>query len=70
MGSACCRLVSRGDLGIEVGDVFWAYYRCRANKRSTNNARVFDVDFETNLIELWRDINDGTYTPGRSGVCC
>jgi len=55
-----------GDAGINVGDLFEAYYRCRANKRNTHNARVFELDFETNLIELWREINDGTYMPRRS----
>jgi RNA-directed DNA polymerase len=55
-----------GDAGIDVGDLFCAYYRCRANKRTTHNARVFEIDFETNLIELWHEINEGTYTPRRS----
>lgn len=57
---------ARGDAGIDVGDLFQAYYRCRANKRTTHNARVFEIDLETNLIELWREINEGTYLPRRS----
>ncbi len=60
------RLDVVGGSGIDLGDLFEAYYRCRANKRNTSNARAFEVDFETNLVQLWREINCGAYVPRRS----
>jgi len=54
------------DAGFELRDVFAAYYACRANKRRTANALAFEVDFETELVALWRELNSGQYRPGRS----
>lgn len=51
---------------IELEDLFQAYYDCRQNKRRTINALSFEVDFEDNLVELWREINRHQYYPGRS----
>ena len=51
---------------IELDELFEAYYVCRQNKRRTYNALAFEVDFENNLVELWRDINQHKYYPGRS----
>lgn len=51
---------------VELEELFQAYYDCRKNKRRTINALSFEVDFENNLIQLWRDINHHTYNPGRS----
>ncbi len=51
---------------VRLDEMFAAYYDCRQNKRKTFNALEFEGDYETKLIELWRDINDGTYYPGRS----
>lgn len=51
---------------IELGDLFEAYHCCRKTKRNTINALAFEVDYEQNLIALWREINDGCYRPGRS----
>jgi len=60
-------LFDREDAGkIELEDVFSAYYECRKNKRRTMNALAFEADFEDNLIQLWRDINDRSYEPGKS----
>jgi len=53
-----------GDIALE--DLFEAYLSCRKNKRKTADALSFEVDYESKLIQLWREINDGTYTPGRS----
>lgn len=53
-----------GDIALE--DLFEAYFSCRKNKRKTADALSFEVDFEEKFIQLWREINDGTYTPGRS----
>ena len=51
---------------IELEDLFKAYYECRKNKRRTINALAFEVDFEQNLVDLWREINQHKYYPGRS----
>lgn len=56
--------VQRGSVGLD--ELFAAYLECRRNKRRTTNALAFEVDFEQKLIELWKDVNDGTYMPGRS----
>lgn len=54
--------VQRGSIGLD--ELFAAYLECRRNKRRTMNALAFEVDFEQKLIELWKDVNEGTYMPG------
>ena len=54
------------DCSISINEIFDAYYRCRSNKRNTANALAFEVDFESNLLELWKEINDNRYQIGRS----
>lgn len=51
---------------ISLLELFEAYFICRKNKRNTANALAFEVDYEKNLIGLWREINTGTYKPKRS----
>lgn len=51
---------------IELAELFEAYFECRKNKRRTTNALAFEADYESNLIELWKEVNSGTYEPGRS----
>lgn len=51
---------------ISLEDVFEAYYECRRSKRRTANALAFELDFERQLVRLWREINSGTYKVGRS----
>lgn len=51
---------------ILLSELFQAYQLCRKNKRHTVNAVVFETNYEQNLIQLWQEINLGTYTPGRS----
>ena len=43
---------------IPLEDVFAAYFDCRKNKRGTANALLFETDYETYCVELWRDINE------------
>lgn len=52
--------------GIPLEDVFAAYFDCRKRKRNTYNALAFEREYEKNCIELWKDINSGTYEPRRS----
>lgn len=60
-------LFDTADVGkIELEEIFSAYYECRKNKRRTMNALAFEADYETNLIQLWKEINDRSYTPGKS----
>jgi len=51
---------------VELGELFEAYFNCRSNKRNTANAIVFEVDYESNLIALCEELNNGTYQIGRS----
>lgn len=45
-----------------------AYYDCRRHKRNTASARRFEQDMETNLLDLFEELQAGTYQPGRS-IC-
>lgn len=51
---------------IELKELFEAYYSCRYNKRNTANAIAFEIDYESKLIQLCNQINNGTYQIGRS----
>jgi RNA-directed DNA polymerase len=51
---------------IELAALYEAYFDCRKNKRNTRNALAFEVDYEANLIALQRQINNGSYQPGKS----
>jgi hypothetical protein len=46
--------------------LFAAYYDCRNNKRNTNNALAFELNFEEELIKLYDEIITMTYRPGQS----
>jgi hypothetical protein len=48
-----------------VEDVFYAYYDCRKEKRNSWSALKFEEHLERNLIQLHRELSDGTWTPGR-----
>lgn len=37
-------------------ELFQAYYDCRKNKRNTNNAIAFELNYESNIISLRQDI--------------
>jgi len=41
-------------------------FECRKNKRNTANAIAFEIDYESKLIQLCNEINNGTYQIGRS----
>jgi hypothetical protein len=51
---------------VELDELFEAYFNCRSNKRNTANAIAFEIDYESNLIALYEDLNNGTYQIGRS----
>jgi retron-type reverse transcriptase len=45
-----------------------AYFDCRRTKRNTASALAFEQDLEHNLRQLYDELIDGSYTPGRS-IC-
>jgi len=49
-------------------DLYQAYYDCRTRKRNTHSALRFEVRLERNLVELYEELVDGSYRPGRS-IC-
>jgi RNA-directed DNA polymerase len=51
---------------IELSELFKAYFNCRINKRNTANALAFEVEYESNLVKLCEEINNGTYQIGKS----
>lgn len=51
---------------IATSELFEAYFKCRKCKRNTTNALTFEIDYESNLIALCEEINNGTYQPGKS----
>ena len=58
-----------GDMtAIPLEDIFNAYYECRKHKRNRTGALQFEVDLESNLVELWEEINSGTWKPRPSTV--
>ena len=48
-----------------VEDVFYAYYDCRKEKRNSWNALRFEEHLERNLMQLHRELVNGTWKPGR-----
>ena len=51
---------------VKLEELFEAYFDCRSNKRNTSNALAFEIDYESNLIELQNDLNNKTYKIGKS----
>jgi len=49
-----------------IEDVFDAYFSCRKQKRNTLNQLAFEVDLESNLVKLYRDLKSGNYKIGHS----
>lgn len=45
-----------------------AYLDCRKTKRNTASALAFEENLERNLITLYDELQDGSYTPGKS-IC-
>lgn len=51
---------------ITINDLFIAYRHCRKNKRNTIDAINFEINLESNLIDLFNDIINKTYKISRS----
>ena len=48
-----------------VEDVFYAYYDCRKEKRNSWSALRFEERLERNLMQLYRELQEGTWEPSR-----
>jgi RNA-directed DNA polymerase len=46
---------------ISLEDLFQAYFDCRKNKRNKIEPLSFELDFEKEVIKLWKEINKGLY---------
>lgn len=53
---------------VSFAELYRHYINCRRNKRNTVNALKFEVRQELALLDLLDELNNRTYTPGRS-VC-
>jgi len=53
---------------FSIEDLTKAYFDCRKNKRNTESALAFEQNLERNLYNLYTDLKDGTYSPGKS-IC-
>lgn len=51
---------------ITCEDIFIAYFQCRQNKRNTTNALKFELNYESNVIRLYKDIVSSQYEINRS----
>lgn len=51
-----------------LADLFQAYYDARRNKRNTHSQLRFEMDLETNLINLYHELRNRHYKPSPS-VC-
>ncbi|MFA4880817.1 MAG: reverse transcriptase/maturase family protein [Candidatus Doudnabacteria bacterium] len=41
-----------------------SYYKCRKNKRKTQSAAIFEINFEKELLKLEKELTAKTYQPG------
>lgn len=56
------------DADLTVEELLCAYYDCRKRKRTTINALQFETNLEANIMDLYRELVDGSYRPGTS-IC-
>jgi len=49
-------------------DLVEDYFDCRRAKRNSKSALAFEIDLEQNLLELYDELIEGRYHPGRS-IC-
>lgn len=53
---------------LTVSELFQAYYDCRKTKRNSAGALKFEERLERNLMDLYHELQDGSYYPGPSTV--
>ena len=49
-------------------NLYKAYIDCRRHKRKTYNAAKFEINFESELLKLEKELQSHAYRPGRS-IC-
>ena len=54
------------ELPISLESLFEAYFDCRKNKRNGKQSIEFEVQYESNLVELYEDIKCCNYNPRSS----
>jgi hypothetical protein len=54
--------------GFNFQNLYKAYLDCRKHKRKTYHAAKFEINFESELLKLERELQNHTYKPGRS-IC-
>ena len=47
---------------VKLEDMITVYYKARANKRRSRDAVRFEMDFKAGLLQLWRSVNERTFT--------
>ena len=62
------RTMEAAQCDVTVSELFQAYFDCRKTKRNTCNALAFEQRLERNLMDLYYELHDGSYKPGRS-IC-
>lgn len=45
-----------------IEELFQAYFDCRRPKRTSPNALAFELQYEAELLQLHKELNDGSYT--------
>ena len=55
---------------LSLDELYDAYLDCRQNKRRSNSCARFEQHEASELVSLWEDLNDLTYSIGRSDVFC
>lgn len=53
---------------IKLEDIFRAYHDCRKNKKNKISSINYEINYEQNLLDLQKSINNKTYKPSKSIV--
>jgi RNA-directed DNA polymerase len=53
---------------FSFSELVQAYFDCRQSKRNTASALTFEINLERNLYDLYLELVEGTYQPGKS-IC-
>lgn len=55
---------------VSIEDIYAAYKDCRRNKRNSEGAMRYELDYEGNNYRLWKELNNMTYKPTTSVTFC
>ena len=59
---------NHNNVDFSFTELVQSYFDCRKHKRNTVSALAFEQNLERNLLALYDELLDGTYTPGTS-IC-